>query len=346
MTDFQKILFKIVALIVILIISNIIYVNFQYEKDIQAHSDIIDLVGEVQDTSEIIYIGESSNFTYHKNDIDKRSISQLIASYYPNKKLGPINKGAIHANIFIPLLNHIPENSNVETIIVTLNLRSFGADWIYSKLETALQKSIVLLKPYPPIINRFLLSFKGYPIRDDEENARIVRKKWGKDILHFPYDFPYKNVNEWDVGMWNTGIKNADGTKNIEKSQLACHYIKTYAFQLDSDKNPRIKDFDKLVILAKKRNWNLVFNLMAENVEQAEALVGKDLIYLIDQNRKFLIDRYQKKGVIVVDNLDNVPDEEYIDRNWTTEHYTEKGRKIIARNVADSMKTIYPEEYR
>ena len=110
--------------------------------------------------------------------------------------------------------------------------------------------------------------------------------------------------------------------------------------------NPRIADFDNIVELARKKGWKLVFNLMAENVEKAGELVGEDLLFLMDENRKLLLNYYGSKGVMVVDNLNCVEDEQYIDQNWTTEHYTEKGRKTVARNVAGAICSLYPEEYR
>ena len=48
---------------------------------------------------------------------------------------------------------------------------------------------------------------------------------------------------------------------------------------------------------------------------------------------------------VMVDNLNNVADSLFIDRNWPTEHYAGPGRKIIAKNLADSLKSIYPKNY-
>jgi hypothetical protein len=234
----------------------------------------------------------------------------------------------------------------VKTVIVTLNMRSFNADWIYSKLETPLQKSIVMLKDRPPFWNRFLLSFKGYDIKTEKERNRQVRHEWKRRTLYLPYSDSYTNVRKWDKAMATEGVKKEDGSYNETLTILACHYIKTYAFLIDTLTNPRIKDFDKIVDLAKQRNWNLIFNLMAENVEMADSLVGEDLTFLMEENRDLLVERYQRKGVVVVDNLSAVRDREYIDRDWTTEHYAERGRKIIARNVAQSLKTFYPNDYR
>ncbi|NOZ46431.1 MAG: DUF4843 domain-containing protein, partial [Chlorobi bacterium] len=309
------------------------------------YSDVIELVRAVPNNADIIYIGESSNITTRNNDNDKRPISGLISDYFPSLKIYDITKPASHAGIFFTLLSRIPKSSNVQTIIVTLNLRSFNAQWIYSDLETPLQKSMVLLKNYPPLLNRFLLSFKAYDIKTKKERTMQIREKWKNDNLTFPYSFPYKNVIEWDKSMAIKGIRDTTGKFNLKQTQLACHYIKGYAFIIDTLNNPRIKDFDKIIKLSKKRGWNLVFNLLAENTQKAKELVGNNLIYLMNKNRKILIDYFENKGISVVDNLNSVNDEEFINRNWTTEHYAEKGRKIIAENVSKKLKEYYPNQY-
>ena len=347
MKVYYKILIKIVLLGFVLILFNYIYSVFFFEDDIQKHSETINQVREVVNQNcEVVYLGESSNTTFRDHDLDKRAISNFVEEYYPNIKFGHITKNASHAAVYYTLLKNIPQQSNVKTVIVTLNLRSFNANWIYSDLETPLQKGLVMLQDYPPLINRFLLSFKGYDHKSNIERKIQTQIKWRTDNFKFPYAFEHKNVIEWDDAMSKTGIKNIDGTINQKLTTLAGHYIKTYAFQIDTSTNPRIKDFDNIVKLAADRKWNLVFNLLAENTEKANTLVGKDLLYLIEYNRRLLIDRYNGKGVIVVDNLNDVDDIEFIDQDWTTEHYAENGRKIIAKNIADSLKSLYPEKYK
>ena len=340
-----KIVTKLASLFILFLIINYIYETFFYEKDIQKYSDVINLVRDVPDDADIIYIGESSNITFRDDDIDKRPISAFVADYFPALHVYDITKPASHSGIYKILLENIPESCRVKTVIVTLNLRSFDATWEYSKLETSLQKSMVLLKPYPHIINRFLLSFKAYDIKTAEERERQIKHKWGKDILKFPYPFPYKNTKEWDKQMALKGIKDKNGKKDYAKTSLACQYIKTYAFQIDTLNDQRIRDFNDIIKLAKKRGWYLIFNLMAENTEKAEKLVGKDLIFLINNNRNLLKRYYENKGVTVVDNLSVVADDQFIDQSWTTEHYAEKGRKLIAKNVAEAVKGFYPDKF-
>ncbi len=341
---YKKIIFKISAIILLIVILNFIYSKWFYENDLQKHSKIINLVRAVPNDADIIYLAESSNITVKDNDDDKRPISDFIGDYFKGLNIYHITKPASHGGIYKVLLHNIPKDNNAKTIVVTLNLRSFNAQWIHSKLETSLQKSLVLIKPYPPIINRFLLSFKVYDIKTDQERENECFNKWQKDKFHFPYDFEYNDVVQWDTTMANNGLSKSRFNNDYSQVELACHYIKSYGFQIDTLTNPRIKDFNEIVEYAKERKWNLVFNLLAENTQKAKSLVGEDLVFLMNDNALLLSEYYQRKGVTIVNNLNSVSNDCFRDQNWTTEHYNEKGRKIIAKNVADKLR-IWHEKY-
>jgi len=344
--SWKHIALSLVSLLLLFLGMNLLYTKFFFEKDLQEYSSIINLVREVPLEADIIYLGESSNNTTREDDLDSRKISDFIADYYPGLVLYDLTKPAAHAGIFKVLLEQMPEESEVETVIVTLTLRSFNAQWIHSPLETSLQKSLVLLKPFPPLVNRFLLSFKAYEIKTKEEREQDFKKQWERDDFHFPYEFQHEDVGLWDRWMAYEGIRDESGEIDRALTELACHYIKAYGFQIDTLRNPRIADFDDIVELARKRGWKLVFNLMAENMERADRMVGKDLIFLMNENRELLNKYYGSRGVTVVDNLSSVEDELFIDQNWTTEHYAEKGRKAVAKQVAGALKSWYGDEYR
>lgn len=342
----KKILIKIFLLLILLISLNFIYSKWFYENDIQKHSEILNLVRAIPDDADIIYIGESSNTTFRADDIDKRPISDFIGDNYPDLNTYDITKPASHAGVYKVLLENLPKVKKVKTVVVTLNLRSFNAQWIYSNLETSLQKSLVLIKPYPPLYNRFLLSFKGYDIKSEKEREQEFKAKWKRDKFYMPYDFPFKNVVEWDSWMWSKGMNDKNGGIDKAQSELACHYIKAYGFQLDTVKNPRINDFNDIIKLAHQREWNLVFNLLAENTEKAEDLVGEDLIYMMNENAEKLTKYFTNRGVLVVNSLTQVESEQFIDTDWTTEHYAEKGRKIIAKNIAETLKVWHADSFK
>ena len=325
----KKLIYKFALLAVLLILMNWIYVKFFFKNDLMKHSDEVELAWKVtEDSCVMVYTGESSNHSFSWSDKDRRKISDYLFDYFPDVKCGDMTKNASHAEVYYYLLENIPESAPVKTVIVTMNLRSFGYNWIESDLETPIQKQLVLLKEAPPLYKRFKLAFKDYDIVSNKErtNRRINHRK--NDILVFPYDFPYHTSYEWDNATKEKGVKNAT---------MAITYIHNYGFQIHDD-NPRLKDFDKIVKLAKKRGWKLIFNILAENVEQAQELVGDDLVFLMKQNRDYLTNRYGNlENVTIVDNLEAVPDSCFIDRTFTSEHYIEYGRRKIAKNIAETI---------
>lgn len=334
----KRILLDILAAAMALVLMNWIYAKCFYRDDLLKHSDIVEASWDVAaDSCQIVYLGESSNKTYGNTDTDKRKISEMMAEHFPDKRCGDITKEASHAEVYYYLLKNIPDDNQIETVVVTMNLRSFGANWIYSSLETALQKKLVMMKGYPPLMGRALLAFKAYPIKTKDEWYRLSSDYWKKTPLVFPYEFPYKTTAEWNRAVAMEGVKNAAGERDQALTELTTHFIKNYGFQIHDD-NPRVKDFDKIVRLAQRRGWKLVYNIMAENTDLAMQLVGDDLLYLMKGNVDYLIRRYEAMGVTMVDNLEAVRDKQFIDREWPTEHYYQKGRKTIADNVAAAIK--------
>ena len=334
----KKIGIRIVLLVLIVTGLNFIYAITLHQKDLSEKSKEIVELRTTAEQTDVYYFGESSNVTYHEEDSVKSSISDLTALFFPGLKLTNINKYATHTGVYKHWLNEIGRSEHKpKAIIVTLNLRSFGAAWIHSDLETALQESLVMGQPYPPIINRFMLSLQAFDNKTVEQREKEMLEEWRTTPLQFPYDFKYKTVREWDDAMANGGHLNPDGSWDMPKIVLACHYIKAYAVNVNEN-NPRIKDIDEMVKWCEEKKIPLYLNLMAENVEYADSLVGKELVFLMRQNRDYLVKRYQKNGCKVVDNLEAVEGKLFIDQNWTTEHYRQKGRMKIAKNLADTLK--------
>lgn len=335
----KRLLLSILAATALLVLMNWIYTRWFYKHDLLEHSNIVEASWKVAtDSLELVYLGESSNKTYGYTDTDHRKISEMLAEQLPEVRCGDITQDAAHAEVYYYLLKNIPDDNEVQTVVVTMNLRSFGAGWIYSSLETALQKKLVLMKGYPPLLCRALLAFKAYPIRTEKEWSQLSSKARKKTPLRFPYDFPFKTVDEWCYDVAMKGVPDAEGNRDQAMTELTSHFIKNYAFQID-ERNPRVRDFDRIVKLARKRGWRLVFNIMAENTDRAKELVGDDLIFLMQENVGFLMTRYEGMGVTMVNNLESVRDPEFIDRDWPTEHYYENGRKTIAEAVAKAIKT-------
>ena len=315
----KKITIKIIALFGLLIILNCLYNLSLFKKDQRQFSSEDLHIKQSIDSCDIFYFGESSNVTFKPDDSTKASISSLCQQFYPTLKIININKYATHAGIYKCWLQQIPiQIKQPKAIIITMNLRSFDATWIHSKLETSLQQSLVLSKPYPNLLNRFILALQAFDNKTEEQREKDMLDEWKTAKLHFPKPFKYKTVREWDDGMANGGHLTPDGKWDMKKIELACHYIKAYAFNL-YENNPRIKDFDDISLWCKKQGIHLYLNLLSENIAYADSLVGKELVFLMRQNRDYLKQRYQSENTTVIDNLELVNGHDFIDQNWTTD---------------------------
>ncbi|MBL7933800.1 MAG: hypothetical protein JNL60_17990 [Bacteroidia bacterium] len=342
----KRVSINIILLVLLLLGLDIIYTYTFYEKDLLEKSKEIPEIRNSLENTDIYYFGESSNITYAPDDSVQNSIAELTNFFYPDLKIKTINKYATHAGIYKHWLREINrKNGKPGALIVTMNLRSFDAAWIHSKLETQLQESIVFTRPFPNIVNRFLLSLQAFDNKSEQERELEMLEEWRTVQLRFPFPFKYKTVREWDDATAAGLNVNQDGTWNQDKIILACHYVKGYAFNIDEN-NPRIRDFDEIAEWCNKNDIKLYLNLMAENIQYADSLVGKELVFLMRQNRDFLKSRYEGKNCTVVDNLELVNGKWFIDQNWTTEHYNYKGRMAIAKNLALSMRKEFKNKFK
>jgi hypothetical protein len=331
----KKLILRFLVLAIGLVVMNMVYQFFFFEKDLKQYSPEILEVWKQQQKNDILYFAESSNMNVRDTDLVKKSISELTDDLLPGLRIGAINKPATHAGIY----KHWIKNMRApypKGIVVTLNLRSFGADWRHSDLESALQASVVMLKPYPVLINRFLLALNAFDNKTAEIRAQEMLREWEETQFHFPFKVPYPTVRLWDNAMANGSFLKPDGSWDMDKITLACHYVKSYAFQIERS-NPRLKDFDEIVLFCQEHHIRLVFNLLAENTEYAQQYVGKELVQIMRYNRNILVKRYQNKPwVKVVDNLELLNGLDFSDQNWTTEHYGYEGRMKIAKQLAKS----------
>jgi len=334
----QRILFKMLMFLGLLAVLDGIYYVTLYPKDLKENCTLMELSLRVKQGDDIVYLGESSNHTYSDDDTDIRFICVMIDDLLQDHHVANLSKDACHAGIYYDILRNIPQKSDVKTAIVTVNMRSFTSEWIHSNLETPLRKEQLFMKKAPALYKRMLLAFKAYPHWTEEERADIVFKGLIGQTFTLPHPFPYRNANDWDYAIAESQMLY-DGTHpSADTLAIACHYIKDFACQLDV-KNPRIKDLDKIVKLCKRRGWQPVFNILAENVDEINSLCGPDLIYLMEQNTQFIVHRYEKEGVIVVNNLKAVRNDDFRDRDFPTEHYKQTGRMTIAKNVAEAIST-------
>lgn len=320
----------------IAVLSNFIFTIWLWPEELEKEGPELNKLLKLQDSCDVLYFGESSNISYHPlEDSITSSISELIDKNLPHTIVGDVTHPAYHMGIYLPLIERLETGKKVKTLIVTMNLRTFDQACIHSELESALQKQALYYKSLPPVLIHLMAALNLYDNLNPFERDLDMWRSWTKDTLNLKgFDFPYPTIKSWCEAVKFPG---PDGSEDMEKRTLADHNIKAFAFILNED-NPRIRDCDEIVRVCKTKGIKLVFNLLPENIEYADSLVGPLLTGIIRYNRDFLINRYQSKGSIVVDNLEIVKGVDYIDQNWTTEHYVYRGRKAIADRVSQILR--------
>ena len=327
-------LLKTALVLALLPIFNWIYVQCFWEDDLKKYDAgvLLDLYAK-QDTCDLIYFGESSNFTFHPDDTQRLSISSLIGKR-SGLRVGSLNKGAYHSGIYLPLAQRL-DGEDIKYVVITVNLRTLNQATIHAPIETSLQKQARLFRPYPALWNRFMLTLNQYDNKELYIRDREMWYDWIHDTLRSDsVAFPAPTIRAWcDLPKF----VDESGVQDMAKRTLADHYIKAYAFDLDPFTNPRIADLDEMIRVCRSKGYTVVLNFLAENTQMAEELLGEPLVFLMRKNRNTLKEYYSRSPVIFVDNLEAVPSEHYIDQDWTTEHYDEVGRQIIADNVSKAI---------
>lgn len=328
----MRIVVYILSVTAVIFLANICYVKLGlYEQDIQkCEADLIHTFDSGLAKNNIIYFGESSNFTYGETDSCKKSISDLIAAKDSAYKILTISKGAIHAGTYRSFVARLENNKSIKAIIVTLNLRSFGINWTESDLESNLSRASLFYSNKPPIVKKFLLGFKAYDNKEVFQRKEIINYHYKHDVFSLK-NLPFRTVRDWDKVVFHEGIKDASGNKDEKATDVACHFIKNYAFRL-TESNPRIKDLDKIQEICNKNHIKLIYHLLPENYQKAERFFGSNLTSLMDENVNFLKNRYQSK-VIFINGSKFLPDSLFIDKAWPTEHYFYKGRSKVADEI-------------
>ncbi|MGZ4037588.1 MAG: DUF4843 domain-containing protein, partial [Bacteroidia bacterium] len=327
----KKTLIRLLLLAAILSGVNLLYNRFLYNTDVDRYADALDSL-QRNENATVLYFGESSNVTSFAGDSNKTSIAGLIFAYFPGLEMNSITKYASHAGTYRHMIRSLPADSKVKTVIITMNLRSFGAGWINSELENQLALSNVFMYKLPSSFKHLLGSLRFYDYKTPVERDTLIQREFHKKY-NFPFETYFKSITEWDYCTYikynENGYKEDSAKQNIRN--LACHFIKNFGFAIDPEKNPRIKDFDEIVKECSRRNIQVVLNLLPENVERGDSLVGKELVRIMKYNAEFLTARYTAKGAHVVNNLEALPASQFLDSSFTAEHYKELGRKIVAR---------------
>ena len=329
---------RVLAILIIGTLSVWIYNQYIWPLDRKEHAYFLNELKNSNDSCDLIYIGESSNFWSNKDSGDIREISKML-QHKTNRKVLNLSKSAYHLGIYRPIFNHFDDLNNLKDVVLTINLRTFGPPCVHSSIETSLQKDRVFYKKESPIIRKMRAVFSLYDNTPNKQRDAQMWQQWTFDTLTLKgRPLPYHTVKYW-CGV--TKFPDSFGKEDMPKRVLADHYVKAYGFNITKN-NARIVDLDAIVKQASKASYRLHLLILSENTHWADSLVGADMADLIRENRDFIVNRYKNKypNVYVIDNLETIPAKYFGEKDWTTEHYFWQGRAMIADSIKSHLRNV------
>lgn len=274
---------------------------------------------------DIIYFSSSPNKALGPDDTDRRFISQMIQDSI-DLHLEAIDTGAIHAGIFYSILKKIPRHQLPKMLVVNLNIRSHGANWIHSGLENSLQRNFVYWNNNPGVINHLVASAKWYEYKSPAEHQRGI--EYGEKFLELPFGGSHRTIKIWCDSLFSVNKDSEEGLT----------MIRNFAFTIDEN-NVQLKRFDMITAWARENKIPLIFVILPENVEKMGKLVGPNLPELVQRNAVFLEKRYKKRGAHVLNLYDKAPEDIFFE-SFPTEHYRSQGRATVASAIAREIRKI------
>lgn len=316
-----------ILFIAIIIIAGGVFHEYLLYPDIKQNEGWLQEMTEkrLNEKPDVIYMSSSPNQALGPDDTDRRFISQMISDSI-SLKLKAIDTGAIHAGIYYQILNKIPKEKYPSVLVVNLNIRSHGNNWIHSDLENSLQRNMLYWNDNPGIVNHLIASLKYYDYKSPVEHQRAI--EYAEKFAELPFGGSHKTIKKWCDSLF---LATKDSEEGITM-------IKHFGFLIDEN-NIQLARFDKIAEWTRKNNIELIYVILPENIQKMERLAGKDLRDLVGKNADFLYRRYTKKGVKVI-NLWDKADENIFFESFPTEHYRSPGRAVVASEVAKAINEI------
>lgn len=370
-----KVLLRLAVGVLVFFVANIWYVSSGLRNEERLKfSPVAGKLDSAFLSGDVVYLGESSNTSFNPwTDTFGYSVSEFLQMYLPQNRVRGVSHDGYHVGLFSQMLGLMPahwSDSSRKTVVITVNMRSFGPSAMFNGNEASNQQEAIFYSHRMALLNRVFVSLHHYDSRDAREMER-AKTQWfrTKDLrLNGGAGYHYGNTHgdgglkpEGEVWYYHNTVKwwlrdlqrqfaPVSGDADLARVMpMAEAYLKEFAFLLDEE-NPRVQALDAIVEKCKREQVNVVFVLLMPNYDHANRLFGEELTQLMDYNMDFLRKRFAgwekeyKQGNFKVGYVD-VPraygdwagGEHYTDQWYPTEHVDAHIRQFIAKKTAEKI---------
>jgi len=312
-----KVLLRLAVGAAVFFVANIWYVSSGlYKKERVKFSPVAGKLDSAFLYGDVVYLGESSNTSFNPwTDTFGYSVSEFLQMYLPQNRVRGVSHDGYHVGLFSQMLGLMPEHwtdSARKTVVITVNMRSFGPSAMFNGNEASNQQEAIFYSHRTALLNRVFVSLHHYDSRDAREMER-AKTQWfrTKDLRlnggagnHYGNthgdggmvskgeEFFYHSTVKWWLRDLQRQYAPVSGDADLARVMpMAEAYLKEFAFLLDEE-NPRVRALDAIVSKCKREQVNVVFVLLMPNYDHANRLFGEELTQLMDYNMDFLRNRF------------------------------------------------------
>lgn len=373
-----KMLLRLAVGVVVFVAANFWYVGSGiYRKERLKFSPVAGKLDSAFGHGDVVYMGESSNTSFNPwTDTLGYSVSEFLQMYLPQNRVRGVSHDGYHVGLFSQMLGLMPAHwadSASKTVVITVNMRSFGPSAMFNGNEASNQQEAIFYQDRLALLNRVYVSLHHYDNRDAREMER-AKTQWfrtkdlrlkgdlgrhyglthsGGDMLSQGGEYYYHNTVKWWLRDLQRQFAPVSGDADLARVMpMAEAYLKEFAFLLD-EQNLRVQALDAIVAKCKREQVNVVFVLLMPNFDHANRLFGKELVDLMNYNMDFLRKRFEEwskqynKGAFHLGYVDVqgaygdwAGGQHYTDQWYPTEHVDAHIRQFIAQKTAQKILEI------
>ena len=310
-----KMLLRLLVGVVVFFAANFWYVSSGlYKKERLKFSPMAAKLDSAFVYGDVVYLGESSNTSFNPwTDTFGYSVSEFLQMYLPQNRVRGVSHDGYHVGLFSQMLGLMPEHwadSGRKTVVITVNMRSFGPSAMFNGNEASNQQEGIFYTRRMALLNRVYVSLHHYDSRDAREMER-AKTQWFRtkdlrlnggtgnhygnthgDLVSKGEECYRHNTVKWWLRDLQRQFAPVSGDADLARVMpMAEAYLKEFAFLLDEE-NPRVQALDAIVAKCKQEQVNVLFVLLIPNYDHAHRLFGQELTQLMDYNMNFLRKRF------------------------------------------------------
>ena len=273
---------------------------------------------------DIVYFGDSSDTNYSNEDLDKRSISQMLKETLTNYSMVSISHPAYEADIFLEFCKYmVKQKYYPKVVIIPINMRSFSPSWDrnpgwqFEKEKTILENKLLFM---------FFKTIEAF----DKNNKRF------NEITQSEFENTEVFSGEKAVGIVKDFEKHEFRHYSEENMKNSILYF--YMFSLKND-HRKLKSLAEMAKILLENNIRPVFYITPIDYETGERYFPGEFSERLKNNVETIKSVLEENNFGVLDLSMDLKTNFFAWERYPNEHLNEKGRKYVTERIEEMIKS-------